>query len=566
MKVFKFNPKTIAVFLIVFFGFLLRFIDIAGFPIGFNADEASFGYDAYSILKTGRDQWGNFLPVVLKSFGDYKSPLYSYLAIPSVAIFGLSKFAVRLPNAVLGALSIFSVYLLSKKLFQRLKINTPWIEILPAFLLAVNPWQIMLSRAAVESNLMTFFIPLGIYFFLEGLEKNKSLILSAIAFGLSLFTYHSAKFLTPLIVLGLILIFYRQLKNLERKKIFLPLGVFLIFFLGLLYTFKIGGGARINERSIFSGALEQGFEERLKAQSSGQNPAIAKLLHNKYQVIVGRFATNYLQYFSYKFFITRGAGEGYYGMIPGIGTFYIFDVILLFGSLYFLIKKETRNFILPIFAWLLIAPIPAALATGVGYAGSRAEGMIPVIQIIEGIGFWGIISVLKKFGKNFAAVFIFLILLSGAFEVRNFLIKYFKFPGEETARSMLYGSLEVSYWLRDNKGTKNILVTRSLGEPQIFIAFANSWDPEDFQKQTKLWNFDKSGNFWVDQLEEWSLGDYKFKSIDWEKDLKLKNVLLVARPDEIKPTLSAVKTFNYPDGKVVINVIDPNQKLYAKAY
>ena len=80
------------IWLVLLVAFLLRFISLTKFPAGFNADEASFGYDAYSILHTGRDQWGTFMPIVLKSFGDYKSPVYSYLAIPSVAIFGLSVF------------------------------------------------------------------------------------------------------------------------------------------------------------------------------------------------------------------------------------------------------------------------------------------------------------------------------------------------------------------------------------------------------------------------------------------------------------------------------------------
>lgn len=101
---------------IVLLGFLIRAVAIDKFPVGFTADEASFGYDAYSILKTGRDQWGQFLPIVLKSFGDYKSPLYAYLTIPSILIFGLTKFAVRLPNAMVGASAVYFVYLLAGEL------------------------------------------------------------------------------------------------------------------------------------------------------------------------------------------------------------------------------------------------------------------------------------------------------------------------------------------------------------------------------------------------------------------------------------------------------------------
>jgi 4-amino-4-deoxy-L-arabinose transferase-like glycosyltransferase len=114
--------------------FLLRIVSLVDFPVGFNADEASFGYDAYSILKTGRDQWGIFLPLSLKSFGDYKSPLYSYLDVPFIAIFGLNEFAIRFPNVVIGTLAVLAVYLLAKKLFDG-RVGT-----VAAVLLALNPW------------------------------------------------------------------------------------------------------------------------------------------------------------------------------------------------------------------------------------------------------------------------------------------------------------------------------------------------------------------------------------------------------------------------------------------
>src|SRR3989339_2190313 len=103
--------------LILALSFLLRVVALDKYPVGFTPDEASFGYDAYSILKTGKDQWGNAFPLVLKSFGDYKAPIYAYLTIPSVSIFGLTKFAVRLPNALLGSLAVYVVYLLINKLF-----------------------------------------------------------------------------------------------------------------------------------------------------------------------------------------------------------------------------------------------------------------------------------------------------------------------------------------------------------------------------------------------------------------------------------------------------------------
>src|SRR6185369_6445644 len=101
---------------ILLLAFFLRvpFLDL--YPIGFTPDEASFGYDAYSILHTGKDQWGHTLPLVLESFGDFKAPLYTYIDIPFVAVLGLTKTAVRLPNALLGVVAVWVVYLLVNEL------------------------------------------------------------------------------------------------------------------------------------------------------------------------------------------------------------------------------------------------------------------------------------------------------------------------------------------------------------------------------------------------------------------------------------------------------------------
>ena len=99
-------------------GFLVRIVWLDRFPVGFTPDEASFGYDAFSILKTGKDQWGHTFPLVLESFGDFKAPLYSYILIPFVALFGLSRPIVRLPNALLGTAAVYVTYLLVNEILR----------------------------------------------------------------------------------------------------------------------------------------------------------------------------------------------------------------------------------------------------------------------------------------------------------------------------------------------------------------------------------------------------------------------------------------------------------------
>lgn len=543
--------------LILLLALLLRTFALTQYPAGFNADEASFGYDAYSILRTGRDQWGSFMPLVLKSFGDYKSPLLSYLLIPSVAVFGLSVFAARLPNVIIGTLAVFAVYLLSNEIYKKkiTRWNLPF-GIIPAFLLAVNPWAVMMSRGAFEANLITFFLPMGIYFFLKGLGNSKFFILSALFLGLNLFTYHSAKVITPVIAAGLIIIFRKELAKIEFKRILPGLVVFLIFFSGFIYTFAIGGGGRAVERSIVQGALEEGAAEKIKIILAGGNPTVAKLLHNKYQVIAQRFTSNYFQYFSPKYLFTNGAGEGSYGMIPRIGVIYIFEGILFLGIIFLINKKEFRGVIMALFLWLLIAPVPAALATGVGFAGNRSEGMIPVIQILAGFGLVGWLIILKRLDRRLVLALVSVFSLFLLFSVYNFAKVYFQKPATNVAKGMLYGDLTCAGWLADNAGTGNIIVSRGLSEPQIFIAFANKWDPAGYQKETQNWNFDKLGLVWLDQMPEYKLGNYSIKSIDWKTDILEKNTALVGRSEELPKGVVPSKVFYYPDGSPDISIVN----------
>src|SRR3989344_8867341 len=97
---------------------VLRFYKLGQNPPGLYWDETVFGYDAYSLLKTGKDHHGVTLPLFFESFGDWKLPVYHYLLVPSIAVFGLNEFAVRSPSAFLGTLTVPLLYFLVKKLFS----------------------------------------------------------------------------------------------------------------------------------------------------------------------------------------------------------------------------------------------------------------------------------------------------------------------------------------------------------------------------------------------------------------------------------------------------------------
>jgi hypothetical protein len=98
--------KTLSIAVIaiaVLTGASLRVARLGSVPLGLAQDEAVDGYDAYSILKTGRDHHGNFMPIVMQGFNDYRMPLFQYSLVPMVWMLGVQTEVVRLGAAIWGS-------------------------------------------------------------------------------------------------------------------------------------------------------------------------------------------------------------------------------------------------------------------------------------------------------------------------------------------------------------------------------------------------------------------------------------------------------------------------------
>lgn len=114
----KINQQHVFLLVIIALAIVLRFWQLGQNPPSLDWDETAHGYNAYSILKTGRDEYGLKFPLYFRSFDDYKPPIYTYLVVPSVAVFGLNDFAVRFPSAFLGVLAVLFTYLMVYELID----------------------------------------------------------------------------------------------------------------------------------------------------------------------------------------------------------------------------------------------------------------------------------------------------------------------------------------------------------------------------------------------------------------------------------------------------------------
>jgi 4-amino-4-deoxy-L-arabinose transferase-like glycosyltransferase len=286
---------------IIAIGFILRFYQLGEVPIGFHKDEAFLGYNAYSILKTGNDEYGNFLPIAFTSFGDFKPPLYFYLTVPFIVVFGISEFAVRFPSAIFGILTVLTLFLLVQKLFNKFSLSA-----LSALLLALSPWHIHYSRGGWETNLFTFLLTLGVYLFTKITDKSKWLYFSAIIFALSFYSYQGARLVMPILVLLLAIYFKNQLLKI-KKDVILAAILGLIIIMPAIYTFFAGPGlSRFSGVSIFadSGPFWQVNERR--GQHPDPNSIIVKILHNKVQAYGLLAFKNYFAHYDFDFLFING--------------------------------------------------------------------------------------------------------------------------------------------------------------------------------------------------------------------------------------------------------------------
>lgn len=381
-----FRKSHFLLFSILVLAFFLRVYNLGSLPSGFHGDEASFLYNAVTILHTGRDEDGRFLPIILRSFIDPKPALYSYLQIPSILIFGTNYFAARFPAVLFGVFSIFLVYLLVKKVSN----NNQTVSLLSSFLFAISPWHIFISRGS-EEVILSFTFALGTVLALLCLLDRKKFrvflyLIFSLCLFLSMYSYHSAKvFLPALIILIVIVNWVKKRCTFYQALFLLAITVFLLVFTTLLVGFT-----RLNAVGILTDPHTQYIiDEQLRTATGSAPYLFIRLFQNKFFAYSLAILQNYFEYFNPNVLFIIG-GQPARFVIPFHGLFYSFEIVFLFfGIIRGFSEKLLRKQSLFFMAWLLLAPIPAALTTQEIPSEIRSFPMIVplVFFIVQGIVF-----------------------------------------------------------------------------------------------------------------------------------------------------------------------------------
>lgn len=446
--------------LILSLAIVLRFFNLSSNPPSLYWEEAALGYDAYSILKTGKDFHGHPWPLVaFESFGDYKPSLYFYATVPFVALFDLTPLAVRFPSALFGSLTILILFFLTKQFFKK-----PTIPLLSSLFLAISPWHLQLSRAAFEATLGLFLVTLGVWLFIKGTQKNNWLIISVIPLTLSMYTYHANRVLVPILGLALGLFYLKNLLSFKTRAI-PALLIFIIWSLPL--TSKLNTPAvkqRFLETSAFS-SLQPIIESNQFILEDGGG-LIPRIIHHRFFSYSKVFFLNYFDHFRLDYLFFSGDLNPRHST-QSVGSLYLVQLPLLLLGLFSLIKlkKSTLN---PIIIWLLLAPVPAALTLATPHAIRSLSLVIP-LSILSTYGF----SIILK--QKWLKLFCLLILL---FEFSRYQYIYHLDYPKLYQSHWQYGYQELVEYLEPIKDDyQNIYLTRELGRPSIYYWFYTKTNP-----------------------------------------------------------------------------------------
>jgi 4-amino-4-deoxy-L-arabinose transferase-like glycosyltransferase len=495
--------------IVIFIAIIARFVKLDYAPPHLSNDEIGAASAAYSISKTLKDTTGHFLPLLWQSHGGYGSPLAIYTLVPSLKIFGNTDFAVRLPSAILGSLTIVIIGLLVMELTKNKD-----LALATSCLLAISSWHFSASRWALESNYALFFIVLGLYMFFYSQNKNSSwaIVVSFASFVLSIFAYYTEWLLTPLIMLSL-LIFYRDVVFKKKKKVY----ILSVLLFGVLMT------------PLFVSFVRNLHSTRASTEFISRDVVVSRLIAQhpspieKSQIVLKAILDKYSAYLGLDYLFFNGAN-----ILPKENPYQFGFFLTPFAAafvwgLYKLRNdyKKNTNFI---YALLIISPIAAAITEG-ELNNWRSLPMLLPVALVTASGSLSIWDVIKK-RAWIKGLTLGLFLISFMY----FFLVYFRhFPLQKSVNYQ-YGFKQIAQYINQHYGEyQKIIIDPRFGDknyyyigvPSSYIPFYTYLDPvkiQDAKYLTSGISFDK----------------YEFREIDWANE-KIKKDYLYAVPYDIVP-------------------------------
>lgn len=497
------TAKPLLIFICVLFLFT-RLYKISEIPQSVYWDEASIGYNAFSIAETGKDEWGKTFPIHFRAFGEFKLPVYIYSVVPFVKLFGLNAFSVRFPAVLFSLGVVILTYLLSKKLF-----DNELISLMSSFFVSISPWFFIFSRTGYEATAGLMFYLLAVYLFLKIKKNIWYIFFSILGFIFSAYSYNSFRIIIPFTIFILGFYFINILKNNSTKAIIpvvLSIIIIILSIIPIYRLYKFDAGT-----------------SRLQAVSTTSTA----------------FINNYLSHFSLNFLFLNG-DKNLRSQLSNSGQLYFLDLLFLPLGLFYIFKYKIKNGFL-ILILLLLGPIPAAITKESPHA-LRSISLVPFISMISALGIFFIHEVIKK---RYAVGLV--VIISLGFFINYYLNFLIIFPNQ-SSEDWQYGYKKI-YTNYKNEFSKynQIIISDEYAQPYIFALFYLQYDLNKFRQEAVLGSVNNWGFSTVTQFDK-----FEFGKVDNLLSSAPNNSLIFATNEENNKNLVLLETINFLDGKTAL--------------
>lgn len=495
MQKFK---TSILLFLICLLSLFTLSYKLSETPNGVYLDEATTGYNAYSILKTGKDEYGKSFPIAFRFFGSYSPPLYTYLTTIPISIFGLNEFSTRIVSVICASLMILVLYQFLKQTSLINQKLTPLLLIL----FIITPWNFFYSRTGYEIYLGLFLFNLGALLCYLSLERKALMPIGLTILSLSTYGAHAQIYTAPIFIISFIILF-NKLINIKL----LLTGLIIALIIQIPHISLLGTQAFLNKSDLF-------YKQEI-ITNAGKIP-LPHIISFPLSFSYSFFSrlTTYLSPYSLFFLPDPDPQRS----IPEISVFYSWMLIPFLIGIYLIIKNSKQTFIR--FLILLIVATTATVSlSGDPFSTQRSLSLLLPLYIIICIGLSAISEKinLKKFFLTFLLVFTISIILLWR--------SYFVLLSSERSVNWNYGFKEIARIIKENPH-ENYLIEQIHGKPiYIEVAFFLKTNPETIQNSVDP---EIKHNYYVNNIFN---PDYKFERIetrklDWENDIYKPQIII----------------------------------------
>lgn len=540
MKKVSNNPILLAA-AVILVAIFLRFFQLTKVPPALYQDETAIGYNAYSILQTGKDEYGITFPLYFRSFGDYKLPVYIYTTVISEKIFGLTEFAVRFPSAFSGVLSVIGIMLLANLLTKN-----KTISLISGLLLSINPWSLQFSRAAFEVNMAVMFLTFATYLFVRSVYHRKKILFlfSLVLFALSLYSYNVSRLFIPVFVLFLFFWFRKQSILGEKKFIIIVLLFSIVLILPFLVTFFSPSGVASASSNLIVGIDSKMRTVEIRSYILSTPLIFQKILYGRISIIVYQFFLNLATIINGNFFFANGANNLNHG-ISNFGLFYLFEFPLLCIGIFSVIKNKKKKFAV-LFVWLILAY--GILALSKDLMATRAFFLVIPFEVFIAYGMSIVIASIQLLPKNKKIIISALISIFVLYSMQFYFISYYYRYPIYSAESWRMTDKELATFLKTvDSQYDSIIIDSSVDFMYTSHLFYAAYPPEEFiltaQRQMK-------GLFEVTK----SYGKVEIRDVHWNDDMRKKKTLIITSGLTDISGKHVVATFSAPTKPVVLSV------------